>query len=171
MRVNNALFGRIQLQHFPITNLIQWGDHLCVEHSGIDAQHKEIFDSGVKVYARWRDGASVDVLRQTVDKLDNLLRAHFSYEERLLAEIGCDGLAQHAAEHRRMLKDMEIMRGRFNTFRDGQRSSRGPLPAPGWPIMQFVLELSIGHLGTSDMGYCQALNNRRDQAKDPAIRV
>jgi hemerythrin-like metal-binding protein len=167
LRVNNALFGRVQLQHFPITNLIQWGDHLCVEHSGIDAQHKEIFDSGVKVYERWRDGASVGVLRPTVDKLENLLRAHFSYEERLLAEIGYDGLAQHAAEHRRMLKDMEIMQGRFNTFQDGQKSSRDHLLAPGWPIMQFVLELSIGHLGTSDMSYCQALITRRDQAQKP----
>jgi hemerythrin len=153
----NAVFGRTQLQHFSITNLIQWGDHLAVGHSGIDAQHKAIFDLGVKIYEHWRDGASVGLLRPTVDKLEHLLRAHFSYEERLLKEIAYEGLDQHAAEHQSMLKDMAFMQGRFIAFKDGQKSGRGSLLAPGWPVMQFVLEFSVGHVSTSDMSYCQAL--------------
>jgi len=168
MSINNALFGRIQLQHFSITNLIQWGDHLSVEHPGIDAQHKSIFDLGTKVYEHWRDGGSIDVLRPAVDKLVNLLHAHFSYEERLLAEIGYDGLDQHAAEHRSMLKDLEVMHGCFKIFKDGQISRRGSLLAPGWPIMQFILEFSIGHVMSSDMSYYQALIASRNQAQRTA---
>lgn len=164
MIIKNPLFGRIQLQHFSITSLIQWGDHLSVEHPGIDAQHKAIFDLGTNVHENWRDGGSVGVLRPAVDKLSNLLQAHFSYEERLLAEIGYDGLDQHAAEHRSMLRDLEIMQGRFNTFKDGQKYRGGSLLAPGWPIMQFILEFSIGHVMSSDMSYCQALIASRDQA-------
>jgi hemerythrin-like metal-binding protein len=157
LNTNNPLFGRAQLHHFSITNLIQWGDHLSVGHSGIDAQHKAIFELGGKIYEHWRDGASVGVLRPTVDKLEHLLRAHFSYEERLLGEIAYEGRDHHAAEHRSMLKDMEFMQGRFNAFKDGEKSSGGSLLAPGWPVMQFVLEFSIGHVSTSDMSYCQAL--------------
>ena len=163
MSSNNVMFGRVQLQHFSITNLIQWGDHLSVEDTGIDAQHKAIFDLGAKVYENWRGGGSVDSLRPAVDKLANLLHAHFSYEERLLAEIGYDGLDQHAAEHRGMLNDLAIMQGRFHTLKDGQESRGGSLLAPGWSIMQFILAFTIGHVMSSDMSYCRALGASRNR--------
>jgi hemerythrin-like metal-binding protein len=166
MTTNTALFGRIQLQHLSVTNLIQWGDHLSVEHPGIDAQHKAIFDVGAKVYENWRGGGSVDVLRPAVDKLANLLQAHFSYEERLLAEIGYDGLKQHVAEHRSMLTDLEIIHERFHTFKDGHESPGGSLLAPGWPIMQFILQFIIGHVTSSDMSYCRTLIASRDRAQE-----
>ncbi len=157
MSIDDTIFGRIQLQHISVNNLIQWGDHLSVEHPGIDAQHKAIFDLGTKVYENWRNGADIVVLRPIVDKLENLLKAHFSYEEEILAEIGYEALAQHAAEHRGMLNDMEILQDRFQTFKDGQTSPGGSLLAPGWPIMQFLLGFAIGHVMSSDMSYCRAL--------------
>jgi hemerythrin len=165
MSIGNSLFGRIQSHHLAVTNLIQWGDHLSVAHPEIDAQHKAIFDLGAKVYDNWRGGGSIDVLRPVVDKLTNLLQAHFSYEERLLAEIGYEGLNEHVAEHRIMLNDMAIMKERFHTFKDGHEISGGSLLAPGWPIMQFILEFTIGHVGTSDMSYCRTLIASRDWAQ------
>jgi hemerythrin len=168
MSINNAFFGRVQLQHIFVTNLIQWGDHFSVEHPGIDAQHEAIFDLGAKVYENWRSGGSVDVLRPAVDKLANLLQAHFSYEERLLVEIGYVGLDEHVAEHRSMLNDLEIMQERFHTFRDGHESPGGSLLAPGWPIMQFILGFTIGHVMSSDMSYCRALIASRDHVQGTA---
>jgi len=157
MSITDNLFGRIQLQHLSVNNLIQWGDHLSVDHSGIDAQHKAIFDLGTKVYKKWKDGGSIDALRPAADKLENLLKTHFSFEEQLLAEIGYQDLKQHAAEHHSMLAEMETMKERFHTFKDGQESVGGSLLAPGWPIMQFVLGFTIGHVMSSDMSYCRAL--------------
>lgn len=162
MSIDNALFGRIQLQHLSINNLIQWGDHLSVEHPGIDAQHQAIFDLGTRVYEHWRAGGTVDMLRATVDKLAHLLDAHFAYEERLLAEIGYTGLEDHAAEHRSMLADLEILRQRCQGLKDGQGAARGSLLAPGWPIMQFILGFTIGHVMSSDMNYCRALIASRE---------
>jgi hemerythrin len=157
MATNAALFGRIPMQHHALNNLIQWGDHLSVEHPGIDAQHKAIFDLGTRVHETWRAGGRVDVLRLAVDKLVNLLPAHFSYEERLLADIGFDGLEQHIAEHRSMLNDLEVMRGRFHAVKDGHESPGGSVLAPGWSIMQFILGFTVGHVASSDMSYCRAL--------------
>lgn len=162
MTIDQALFGRTQLQHLAISNLIQWGDHLSVEHPGIDAQHKAIFDLGAKVYEHWRGGGRVDTLRPAVDKLASLLQSHFAYEERLLAEIGYDGLAQHAAEHRSMLGELEIIQQHFNAFSDNQESTGGSLLAPGWPIMQFILGFTVGHVMSSDMSYCRTLIASRD---------
>ena len=168
MSIDNALFGRIQMQHLSVNNLIQWGDHLSVEHPGIDAQHKAIFDLGTRVFENWRDGGSVDNLRPALDKLENLLKAHFSFEERLLADIGYEGLKQHAAEHRGMLDEMAILQERFQTFKDGHKSPAGSMLAPGWPVMQFILGFTIGHVMSSDMSYCRALIASRDDLQGTA---
>lgn len=162
MSVNNALFGRIQLQHLSVNHLIQWGDHLSVGHAGIDAQHKAIFDMGIEVYENWRSGGGIDSLRVVVDKLARLLQAHFAYEERLLAEIGFPALAEHAAEHRSMLSDLALMQSRFREIKNGHEARAGSLLAPGWSVMQLVLGFTIGHVMSSDMGYCQTLNASRD---------
>ena len=158
MSIENAPFGRIQLQHVAVTNLIQWGDHLSVDHPAIDAQHKAIFDLGAKVYEDWRDGGGVARLRPAVDKLANLLQAHFAYEERLLAEIGYGGLDEHVAEHRGMLKDLAKIQERFHGFEDGHEFAGGSLLAPGWMVMQLILGFTIGHVMSSDMRYCKTLS-------------
>jgi hemerythrin len=165
MNANSALFGRIQLQHHSVNNLIQWGDHLSVEHPEIDAQHKALFDLGTELYENWRGGGSVHVLRPAVDKLAKLLEDHFSYEEKLLVEIGYSNLDEHVAEHHSMLNDMKNIKGRIHTFEDGHKFSGGSLLAPGWPVLQLILELAIGHVMNGDMAYCSALVANRNRAQ------
>lgn len=168
MTIKNAPFGRIQMQHLAINNLIQWGDHLSVEDAAIDAQHKAIFELGTSVYESWRGGGNVDVLRLAVDKLAHLLPAHFAYEERLLAEIGYEGLDQHAAEHRGMLDELAVIRERFHNFKGGHESPGGSILAPGWSIMQFILGFTVGHVMSSDMDYCRPLIARRNEVQGTA---
>jgi hemerythrin len=160
----SAPFGRIQLQQQAINNLIQWGDHLSVDHPMIDIQHKAIFDLGTRVYENWKSGGSLDVLFPAMDKLANLLQAHFAYEERVLAEIGYDELKEHAAEHRCMLDEIEMLRDGFRGCRGDLEVRRGSVLAPGWSVMQFILGFTIGHVSTSDMSYCQTLKASRDVA-------
>jgi hemerythrin len=161
---SNAIFQRIQFQHLALNNLIQWGDHYSVDHPEIDAQHKAILELGTKVYENWRAGAPVNVLRAAVDKLARLLEAHFAYEERLLAEIGYKALEQHAAEHRSMLKEISEMQDYFQALHGEKGEAGGSVLAPGWPVVQFVLEFSVGHVSTSDMSYYQALIASRKSA-------
>ena len=101
--IGNAPFGRFQMQHLNLSNLMQWGDHLCVGNPVIDAQHQAIFNLGKGVYEQWRGDVSIDALRPSVYKLEKLVQAHFAYEEKVLADIGYDGLKQHALEHLSML--------------------------------------------------------------------
>ena len=108
-----------------------------------------------------RGGASVATLRPGVAKLGKLLPAHLAYEENVLAAIGYDELEQHKAEHGQMLKNFTEMQARFDAVSDDQRSASGSLMAPGWPVMQFFLEFTFGHVGTSDMRYCQAMKAGR----------
>jgi hemerythrin len=160
----NAIFSRIQLQHLSINNLIQWGDHFSVDHPVIDAQHKAIFELGTKVYENWRAGAGVDVLRAAVDKLAKLLEVHFSYEEKLLAEINYQELEQHAAEHGAMLEEIKEMQAHFQARDSNEDAPGGSVLAPGWSVVQFILGFSIGHVSTSDMTYYRALTDSRKPA-------
>lgn len=162
---SSAQFGRLQLQHLSLANLIQFGDHLFVEHPAIDAQHKAIFDLGTGVYENWRRGGSIDVLRPALEKLTNLMHSHFSFEERVLHEIGYEDLKNHAAEHRRMRDELSIMHNQFPRFKEGQEIRGGSLLAPGWSIMQFILGFTVGHVASSDMSYNRALIASRDQSR------
>ena len=145
------------MQQPSLARLIQRGDHLSVGHQEIDAQHKAIMELGMRLYEGWRGGSSVGVLRPLVAKLGKLLPAHLAYEERVLAGIDYDDLQQHAAEHAKMSADFTDLEARFADVKDGQVPASGSLLAPGWPIMQFFLGFTLGHVGTSDMSYCRAL--------------
>ena len=154
---NQETSGRTKMQDQSINHLIQWGDHLSVGHPEIDAQHKEIYEFGAEIYESWRNGVPVGALRVSTDKLLKLLRAHFTYEERLLAEIGYGDLKQHVAEHRSMLKELQDMREHFETLSDDDDSLGGSVLSPNWSVMRFILGFALGHVITSDMNYRQFL--------------
>ena len=162
MAYKNVSFG----QSLSLIKLIEWGDHYSVDHSAIDAQHKEIFNLGINVYENWRNGKGAAELLPTVEKLAKLLKAHFSFEERLLAEVGYEDLTEHVEEHHRMLNDMEAMKedmnSRLQLLKDGSISSRGgSMLSPDWPLMLFFLGFAVGHVSTSDMRYSKALTASR----------
>ena len=90
-------------------------------------------------------------------KLLKLLRAHFLYEERILAGIGYGGLKQHVAEHRSMLKELKDMCEHFESLSDDDDSPGGSVLSPNWSVMRFILGFSLGHVMTSDMSYSESL--------------
>jgi hemerythrin len=154
---NQEITGRTQMPDQSINQLMKWGDHLSVGNPEIDAQHKEIYEFGADIYENWRDGVRLGELRMSTDRLFGLLRAHFIYEERLLAKIGYGDLKRHAAEHRSMLKELQAMQEHFKTLSDDDDSPGGSVLSPNWSVMQFILAFTLGHVMTSDMSYVQPL--------------
>ena len=154
---NSAPLGPMPFQHLSLDKLIQFGDHLFVDHPVIDAQHWAIFNLGIKVYDNWRGGGSMDVLRPALEKLTNLMHSHFSFEERVLGEIGYEDLKNHAAEHHVMRDELSIMHERLCNFKEAKEVQGGSLLAPGWSIMQFILGFTVDHVASSDMAYKRAL--------------
>ena len=140
-------------------------------HPEIDAQHKEIYEFGAEIYESWRDGVRVGELRLAADRLLKLLRAHFVYEERLLAGIGYGDLKRHVAEHRSMLKELQDMCKHFETLSDDDDSPGGSVLSPNWSVMQFILSFALGHVMTSDMSYVQPLQASRNSEQGTAGSV
>ena len=76
--------------------LIKNQQYSCnVDPPEIDARHKALYAPGMSVYENWLVGGSIDTLRPALVSLDNLLKAHFSFEEELLAKIGCYNIDEH----------------------------------------------------------------------------
>lgn len=138
------------LADLSLKELISWGDHYKVNQPHIDAQHEAIFRIVGEVSALWHERGSSEQLLAIVDKLDKVVRAHFGYEEGVLAEIGYPKLAEHKKEHEIMLRDLESIRDRI------ARMAGGPAyPEPGWMVMNFLLGLTGGHITHSDVDYCR----------------
>ncbi len=156
-------FGQMPLQHLSLSKLIQFGDHLKVDHASLDAQHRVIFDLGVKVYEDWRRGECLDVLRPALDRLSDLLNAHFKHEERVLHEIDYEGLDRHLAEHQELRDELSAVRSQLNLAKDGTKAPMGPDAA----AVQFILGLTVGHVAGSDMQYCRALAASEPNATGP----
>ena len=154
-----------QMRDGSINQFMKWGNHLSVGHPEIDAQHREIYDFGSEIYESWRNGVRVGELRMSTDRLLKLLRAHFVFEERLLAGIGYSDLKQHVAEHRSMLKELQGMRDHFENIGDDDDTPGGSVLSPNWSVMRFILGFALGHVLTSDMNYCQALTASGNAAK------
>jgi hemerythrin-like metal-binding protein len=158
-----APIGRMPLQHLSINKLIQFGEHFLVGHAVIDAQHKGIFELGMKIHEDWRSGGYVDLLRPAVEKLSNLIHAHFTLEERVLAAIGYEDLKDHAAEHQAMRDELSIVHDRLHAFDKGGKARREPVRPPGDAMVRFILEMTVGHVAASDMRYCRALHASSNQ--------
>jgi len=114
----------------------------------------------------WLNGKGVTKLLPAVEKLVKLITAHFAFEERLLVEIGYEGLTEHVEEHHRMLNDMEAMTedlsNRLLPLKGGSKSARGgSMLSPDWPLMQFFLGFAVEHVSTSDMRYSESLTASR----------
>lgn len=158
---NSAHFGRMPLQHFSVNNLILFSEPLLVDHPAIDGQHKSIFDLGITVFENWRAGGSIDMLRPAVENLSNLMHSHFTFEERVLDEIGYEDLKNHAAEHRTMRDELSTMHERLRHDKACHEGHEGLSLARGWTVMQFILGVTVGHVANSDMSYSRALHANR----------
>lgn len=154
--------ARHDLSRFSLKQLIAWGDHLKVHQPQIDAQHEAIFNLALEIASVWHDRGDLKRLQALAEKLDKILEAHFRFEERKLAEIRYPKLAEHKAEHKLMLDDLQTIRGRLD-----RSTSARMLAETGWAFQNFVLGLTVGHIFNSDMDY--VLHARQAESNEDQV--
>lgn len=148
-----SIFGRMAGLHgmtdSSLRHLIAWGDHLKVDQQQIDAQHQGIFNIAMEVADVWQKHGNLDHLQALAEKLANVLEAHFRYEERQLTLVNYPALEEHKAEHRVMLDELQRIRERLSGMGHGTAQME-----PGFIVHNFILGITVGHIGHSDMQYC-----------------
>jgi hemerythrin len=147
MAAKGNAFGSVPMVQYSLAHLVEWGDHLSVNHPAIDAQHQVIFKRVAQVHDLWRRNANLVDLRAAVDRLSGVLETHFRDEERMLAETAYPRLAEHAAEHRALL-------GELAAIRSGLCGDGKAPPESGWSLLGFLLGVTVGHIVGSDIEYC-----------------
>ena len=153
MNKSRSIFGRMSGLHgmadASLLQLISWGDHLKVDHASLDAQHEAIFQLAIDVADTWHRHGDLNELKTLAEKLANVLEAHFRYEEAQLEAVCYPKLDEHKHEHTMMLDELQIIRDRLERMKPGAAQM-----APGWLLHNFILGVTVGHIGQSDMEYC-----------------
>ena len=142
------LSGVDGMTDFSPRQLVVWNEHLKIGQPKIDAQHEAIFALAQKSSDFWRKRNTIEQLKLTTEELHEALAAHFAYEEAVLAGIGYADFAEHRAEHRVMLDEMQLIRERVQGM-DGEAAAG----EQGFLLLTYILSATVGHIFHSDMDY------------------
>ncbi len=139
----------------PLVRL-NWKATFNSGHPSIDAQHRKLFalanDMLEKSFARRADP---EPFRKAFDSLLEHTVRHFSDEEGILAIHGYAHLAEHAAEHRRIIDQAYELHRRVRANSD----------SPGELIDLMLSEVIAGHLLREDRKFFALFENPADSGK------
>ena len=86
--------------------LLTWNHACSVGVRAMDDQHGILMDAINELRLALVRGCSREKICELLDQLIEFMRMHFWSEERLMEQSGYSGLAEHRAEHHRMLAEI-----------------------------------------------------------------
>lgn len=126
------------------TPLIQWLPAMSVGNPVLDRDHKMLVGL-VNHLALDSNRDDRTVLELVLDELVGYAVAHFTREEGYLEDIGYPGLAGHREHHRRLTKELKVIRSRF----------LAGTHAIGDEIREFLAVWLTRHIMNEDMRYAR----------------
>jgi len=94
---------------------IEWNDSLVVGHAKIDADHKKLVALVCRLYDAMQAGKGSAVCAQILGDLIAYTKSHFEMEEALMAAAGYAGLAEHKAQHAKLVHDVMDFKQRLDS--------------------------------------------------------
>jgi len=89
--------------------LLQWKDQYSVGIAAVDYEHKELIDLINKLYAEFAKEGADSCTEAFFGDLLKGISAHFALEERYMREHRYDQLAEHKADHERLIDELRDM--------------------------------------------------------------
>lgn len=86
--------------------LLTWNPATSVGVRAMDDQHGILMEAVNELRLALVRGCGQDRISEMLDQLIEFTRMHFSSEEQLMEQTGFAGLAEHRAEHHRLLAEM-----------------------------------------------------------------
>lgn len=130
-------------------NLVTWNDTYSVGVARIDDEHRKLIRLMNDLYAAIVNHTEGAVLAKVLDGLVVYTRFHFSNEEALLKRYAYPGLAQHRAEHDKLVAQVDQLQ---SGLRDGKQ-------ALSMDTMTFLQGWLIRHILGTDKKYSRHLND------------
>lgn len=92
---------------------IEWKESYSVGVPAVDHEHKELISLVNALQVALVGDAGEDEIDRALGELMRGISAHFALEERFMAEHRYDRLAEHKADHERLLDELrDLMEGR-----------------------------------------------------------
>ena len=92
---------------------IVWGQILSVEVDEIDEDHRKLVNIFNILNHAVTEGESSDYLAAVLEELVNCTVWHFSHEERLMLKYSYQGMEEHKAIHRELVKSVKDLQQRI----------------------------------------------------------
>jgi len=129
-------------------SIIQWSEELSVGIQSIDKQHQILIQLINSLNTAMAKGEANITIAEILASLTDYTRLHFSYEESLLEDYGYAESKNHALQHRNLIKQIDLLKERFETDQSG---------SIGIEIMQFLKNWLTNHIMKTDKAYSEFL--------------
>jgi hemerythrin-like metal-binding protein len=161
-RADEALYnakenGRNRVMtHDALINLlnIKWNNRWSSGDENIDKQHKELIDIANEVLAVIVTNTDFKEIERKLSEFIEHLSNHFSYEEKLLTDIGYTDIENHKSIHSALLqKAMEL------------KEPEGAAKVKESKIVAFLInDVVVGHLLVDDVDFFSCIADRNREA-------
>lgn len=129
---------------------ISWSKDLSVGVHSLDAQHQKLFGMFASLDEAILAKKDPEVIGGVLDGLIAYAQEHFVREEKLFAQTGYRGAAEHALEHAAFIRKAEALREDYLGGRDGVASR----------ALDFMSAWLQEHICGTDRKYTAHLNSR-----------
>lgn len=128
---------------------IEWDEALSTGVPLLDEQHRSIVAILNTMQFFIERKRTHEMLIGTLDGLVQHAAIHFKTEETLLAESGYPELERHAAKHRQLFQDLQLV---------AREATKGNDPRP---VLAFLASWWLNHIREDDLRYVPTLTGRK----------
>lgn len=132
--------------------VVKWTDELSVGVEEIDRQHKELLKRINDLLYALCHGKERGDISNLVKLLEDEVAAHFRSEEAIMAGHNYPGLQVHQAEHIRLIREFDEMKGELE--------SAGTSLSLVLQVQNNAVEWFTKHISTLDKGIGEFLNDK-----------
>ena len=119
--------------------LVEWNQALNIGIPEIDYQHRNLVSMLNALHTAIEAGESRENLGEILEELDLYVHNHFATEERLMARINYEFLAQHKKEHLHLAETVQAHRNAYDRGEDSAEE-----------VMQFLIRWLLNHIAGAD---------------------
>lgn len=95
--------------------MVTWNSKYSVGIAQIDAQHQKLIGLVNDLNAAMLQGRADEIMGEIFDDLISYTATHFAHEEDLMRRYSYSDLAEHKAEHDRLVKKVRLLQEEFHS--------------------------------------------------------
>ena len=93
-----------------------WKERYSVHHTGLDAQHKELFNLAGKVYSLDMNAFTKEKARELFASFYGYMKKHFVEEQEYMESINYPKLEEHKEQHNEIVEGMNAILQKSHSY-------------------------------------------------------